>query len=166
MEQYDRFEGRSLAVRGKRLHLGWTRWSNGSGFETSYLVVHEGDEHGRFSYEGRFDDDDFQGAYRELERRYYAGEGAAFAEAGEAQTEWLVALNSATATAVSSRTWLSALLWVSPACCVDRIEREAVGNDGEPYAWTRLSVVEFRNSQMTSEREFDIDDEERASVES
>ncbi len=33
-------------------------------------------------YEGRFDEDDFEGAYRELDRRYYAGEGAAFAEAG------------------------------------------------------------------------------------
>ena len=29
--------------------------------------------------DGRFDEDDFEGAYRELERRYYAGEGAAFA---------------------------------------------------------------------------------------
>ncbi len=28
---------------------------------------------------GRFDEDDFDGAYRELDRRYYAGEGAAFA---------------------------------------------------------------------------------------
>ena len=35
---------------------------------------------GRIGYEGRFDEDDFEGAYRELERRYYAGEGAAFAE--------------------------------------------------------------------------------------
>ncbi len=30
----------------------------------------------------RFDEDDFESAYRELDRRYYAGEGAAFAEAG------------------------------------------------------------------------------------
>ena len=37
---------------------------------------------GASSIEGRFDEDDFEGAYRELERRYYAGEGAAFAEAG------------------------------------------------------------------------------------
>jgi len=167
LEQYDQFEGRSLAVRGERLHLGWTRWSNGSGFETSYLIVHEVDEHGRLSYEARFDDDDFEGAYRELERRYYAGEGAAFADAGRAQTEWLLA------TVASPRTWLSALCWVSPACCVNRTEREAVGRDGEPYTWTRLNVVEFRNSQMASKREFDVTDEaaafayaeERASVE-
>ena len=44
-------------------------------------------------YDGRFDEDDFEGAYRELDRRYYAGEGAAFAEAGAAATEWIIALN-------------------------------------------------------------------------
>ncbi len=32
---------------------------------------------GGSSIEGRFDEDDFEGAYRELEKRYYAGEGAA-----------------------------------------------------------------------------------------
>jgi hypothetical protein len=58
-------------------------------------------------------------------------------------------------------------------CCVIRIEREAVGHDGEEYAWTRLSVVTFRDGQMASACEFDLDDEaaafayaeERASVE-
>ena len=73
LTQYTEFEGRTLAVRGERLHLGWTRWSNEDGFETSYLIVHEVDEIGRFSYEGRFDEDDFEGAYRELARRYSAG---------------------------------------------------------------------------------------------
>ena len=28
LAQYTHFEGRTLAVRGERLHLGWTRWSN------------------------------------------------------------------------------------------------------------------------------------------
>ncbi len=82
LAQYNHFEGRTLAVRGERLHLGWIRWSNDSGFETCYLIVHEVDENRRIAYEGRFDEDDFEGAYRELERRYYAGEGAEFAEAG------------------------------------------------------------------------------------
>ena len=67
LAQYSHFEGRTLAVRGERLHLGWTRWSNESGFETCYLVVHEVDENGRIIYEGRFDEDDFEGAYRELD---------------------------------------------------------------------------------------------------
>ena len=51
--------------------------------------------------------------------------------------------------------------------------REAVGRDGERYAWTRLSVAEFRDGQMVTEREFDVPHEaaafayahERASVE-
>ena len=65
-EQYTQFEGRMLAVRGERLALGWTRWSNESGFETAYLVLHEIGDDGRIVYQGRFDEDDFEGAYREL----------------------------------------------------------------------------------------------------
>ena len=48
---------------------------------------------GRFDYEARFDEDDFEDAYRELEKRYYAGEGGAFAEASATTTEYMVALN-------------------------------------------------------------------------
>ena len=80
LEQYTEFEGRTLAVRGERLALGWTRWSNAAGFETAYLVLHEVGDDGRIGYQARFDEDDFEGAYRELTRRYCAGEGAAFAE--------------------------------------------------------------------------------------
>jgi hypothetical protein len=93
LTQYSQFETYGLAVRGKRLQLARCRWSNDSGFETTHLIVNETGEDGRFVYEGRFDEDDFDGAYRELDLRYYAGEGAAFAEAGTAQTEWLTALN-------------------------------------------------------------------------
>jgi ketosteroid isomerase-like protein len=92
LDQYNRFEARTLAVRGEQLHLGWTRWSNDSGFETTNLVVHEVDGNGRFIYEGRFDEDDFERAYRELERRYYSGEGAAFAEAAAISIEYVTAL--------------------------------------------------------------------------
>jgi ketosteroid isomerase-like protein len=94
LEQYSQFEWRTLAVRGERLHLGWTRWSNESGFETAYLIVHEVDETGRFIYEGRFDEDNFEGAYRELTRRYCAGEGAAFAETATLGADWMLALNA------------------------------------------------------------------------
>lgn len=201
LEDYTSFETRTLAVRGERLHLGWTRWSNDDGFEVRYLTVHEVDDAGRILYHGRFDEDDFDGAYRELDRRYYANEGAAFAEAGDTQTQWLVALNRGdldrlfgkltapdlrfemrssspfpepstanaraaiedfTASVSSSRTWHSQMCWVSPTCCVCRNEREAVGLDNEPYAWSRLSVVEFRGGRMTSECEFDVDDEQAA----
>ncbi|AGB22983.1 putative ATPase [Mycobacterium sp. JS623] len=213
LAQYNQFESRTLAVRGEHLHLGWSRWSNDAGYETTYLIVHEVDETGLFVYEGRFEEDDFEGAYRELDRRYYSEEGAAFADAGAAQTEWLVTLNrgdldrlfgeltapemrfemrsssafadtTATAarpfiedfntTVARARTCHRAVRWVSPTCCVSRTDREAVGQDGEQYVWTRLSVTEFRDGQMTSEREFDLDDEaaafayaeQRASVES
>jgi hypothetical protein len=93
LEQYNHFDGRTLAVRGERLHLGWTRWSNDAGFETNYLILHEVDESGRFIYEGRFDEDDFDAAYRELERRYGTGEGAAFAEGAGLSAEWMIALS-------------------------------------------------------------------------
>ena len=92
-EQYSQFEGQTLAVRGDTLQLARSRWSNEAGYETTYLHVTEIDGDGRISYYGRFDEDDFEGAYRELDQRYYAGEGAAFAEAGTAQTEWMIALN-------------------------------------------------------------------------
>lgn len=48
---------------------------------------------GRFGYAGRFDEDDFDGAYGELEHRYYAGEGAAFAESGAVVTNIAIAMN-------------------------------------------------------------------------
>ncbi len=87
LEQYNHFEWRILAVRGERLNLNWSRWSDDAGNETSHLHVFEIGDDGLQIYEGRFDEDDFEGAYRELERRYYAGEGAAFAEGGAAATE-------------------------------------------------------------------------------
>jgi hypothetical protein len=79
-------------VRGERLNLDWTRWSDDAGNGTAYLHVFEIGDDGRQVYEGRFDEDDFEGAYRELERRYYAGEGAAFAEAGATTTDVAIAV--------------------------------------------------------------------------
>ena len=93
--QYSEFEARTLAVRGDRLQLSWTRWSDDAGNETEYLHVFELGDDGRIAYAGRFDEDDFEGAQCELERRYYAGEGAAFTEAGAALTEFTAAINRA-----------------------------------------------------------------------
>ena len=93
LEQYTDFETRTLAVRGEHLHLGLYRWSNSAGFETTYLDVVETGDHGRFEYDVRFDEDDFESAFRELERRYREGEGAEFAEASETATEYMIALN-------------------------------------------------------------------------
>jgi ketosteroid isomerase-like protein len=93
LAQYKHFAARTLAVRGERLHLGWGRWSNDDGYETAYLFVHEIGEDGRIIYEGRFDEDDFEGAHRELQRRYFAGEGAEFAEMGLVVDELTIAMD-------------------------------------------------------------------------
>ncbi len=92
-EQYPHFEWRTLAVRGERLVLD-SEPAVRRLRERDRLSarVREVDDDGRIIYDGRFDEDDFEGAYRELERRYYAGEGAAFAESGTSATEWMIAL--------------------------------------------------------------------------
>ncbi|UUO04095.1 AAA family ATPase [Mycolicibacterium novocastrense] len=92
-EQYTQFEFRILAVRGRRLHLLWSRWADDDGNAATTLYVNETGDDGRILYHIRFDEDDFEGAYLELERRYYAGEGAAFAEAGAATAEFATAIN-------------------------------------------------------------------------
>ena len=38
----------------------------------------------------------------------------------------------------SARSWYSAVCWLSPTWFVGRYEREAVGRDGERYAWTHI----------------------------
>jgi hypothetical protein len=93
VEQYPNMECRILAVRGERLEMHRSRWSDDAGNETTYLHVVEIGDDGRITYDGRFDEDDFEGAYRELDRRYYAGEGATFAEGGAVATACMIALN-------------------------------------------------------------------------
>src|SRR5262249_43969133 len=94
VEQYNHFESRTLAVRGERLHLVWSRCANDEGFEAIHHHLHEVDDAGKIVYEGRFDEDDFDSAYGELERRFYAGEAAAFAESGVIGTDFTVSLNA------------------------------------------------------------------------
>ncbi len=91
LEQYPHVEWRTLAVRGERLVLVWSRSSDDAGNETSYLALFEVGDDGRIAFEGRFDGDDFEGAYRELERRYYAGEGAAYAPPGAILCDLMIA---------------------------------------------------------------------------
>jgi hypothetical protein len=62
----------------------------------------------------------------------------------------------------SARTWLSAVCRVSPAWAVTRLDREAVGRDGEQYAWTRLVVNEISDGLLASMCEFELEDEEAA----
>ena len=56
-------------------------------------MLHEIGDDGRIGYQARFDEDDFEGAYRELARRYGTGEGAAVAGGVAAGAEWLIAAN-------------------------------------------------------------------------
>ena len=201
LDQFSVFDTRTLAVRGERMALVWSRWADDSGNETTFLHVFELDDDGRIAYNGRFDEDDFEGAYRELERRYYAGEGAAFAENGLAASDSTIAINrgdfdrlfgefstpdmyvenrsrsafpdrSASdlrtsfadleSLVASARTWMSALCWLSPTWSITRLEREAVGKDGELYSWTRLIATEHRDGRFASMCEFDLEDEEAA----
>ena len=92
-EQFTGFEGRTLAVRGERLALHRSRWSDDAGNEATHFHVFEVGDDGRIAYQGRFDEDDFEGAYRELERRYYAGEGAAHAEPGAVMLEIMIGMS-------------------------------------------------------------------------
>ena len=87
----------ALAVRGERLALAFEPLV-GRRRERDDRILHvfEIGEDGRTIYDGRFDEDDFDGAYRELERRYYAGEGAAFAVKRPAITRSIEAMIAST----------------------------------------------------------------------
>ena len=60
----------------------------------------------------------------------------------------------------SSRTWYTAVQWLSPTCVVARQEREAVGNDDERYEWRRIYVGEFERGVLAGICEFDVEFEE------
>jgi hypothetical protein len=201
MEQHSRIEWRTLAVRGERLALVRSRASNDAGCETVHLHVYEVGAGGRIGYASRFDEDDFDGAYREFERRYCAGEGAAFTQTASVSTEGMIAIyrgdfdrkfgtlctpefhiesrtrsgfpdrsasdvcaniNEINALVASWRMWISAACWLSPNWGVLRVDREAVGNDGEQFAWTRLSVTQASDGRLGSMCEFEPEDEEAA----
>ncbi len=94
LAQYSTFQWRTLAVRGETLSLQASTWSDKAGNRTDYLHVYEVGDDGLFVYEGRFDSDDFEAAYRDLDRRFYTGEGAPYAECGQVATDWVLALSN------------------------------------------------------------------------
>ena len=71
--------GALLRYEASALSLLSSRWSDDAGNETAYLHIFEVGDDGLMCCEARFDEDDLDGAYRELQRRYYQSEGAAFA---------------------------------------------------------------------------------------
>jgi class 3 adenylate cyclase/tetratricopeptide (TPR) repeat protein len=77
-----RFVSEVLATRGNRLALRRVLWSGASGSvgpsEVEFLQVDEVDLDDRFLANVTFDLDDLDAAYAELDRRYEAGEGAAY----------------------------------------------------------------------------------------
>lgn len=169
-KQYNRFDYHLLAVRGDTLTLYRSRWLDDAGNETGHLHVFEVGDDGRSRYEGRFDADDFETAYTELERRYYAGEGAAHADVGAAASEWAYAVirgefdrvfDTQTPPASSARTWASAVRWLGRFAVV-RLERAATGLDGEPGSWARLVVCETLAGRLTATHVFDLADEDAA----
>lgn len=93
LRQFDDFGWQTIAVRGETLALCRNRWSDRSGNESRSLQLVETNHEGLTVYGCRFDEDDFENAYRELEARYYAGEGAAFAEYGRFNTDYLATMN-------------------------------------------------------------------------
>ena len=49
-----------------------------------------------------------------------------------------------------------------PELVVARMERDAVGPDGERYEWTRIYVGEYGRGRLMSLCEFEVDDEDAA----
>ena len=92
--QFSHFHLSILAVRCDRIGLHRVHWTDDAGNETTYLHVIELNDQRLVIYDGVFDEEDFSGAYREMECRYYTGEGAPFADSGMASLDYMTALNS------------------------------------------------------------------------
>ncbi len=141
-EQYTNFEVRTLAVRGDNVYLAWTRWTDDDGNETRYVGVYELDADGLIIYHSRFDDEDFWAAYRDLEDRYYAGEGARFAVHGLASADWVIGISQGDIEGVR-RVSHPEFRWVAqPSALKDR-ERTV----DDMFAWMRM-----RAHQVSSQR--------------
>ena len=93
-QHYNRFELSTIAVRGDLLQLAHHRWSDDAGNQSTGFILSEIAPDGKVIYDGRFDEDDFDTAYRELEHRYYAGEGAEYAANGEVSVKFLEAMDA------------------------------------------------------------------------
>ena len=135
VEQYSHIEWRTLAVRGDRLALAWGRWSDDAGNEMTYLAVFEVDDDGQVTYHGRFDGDNFDDAYRELEHRYYAGEGSAFATNGRTMVGFVDALDRLDVDAAHRFSW--------PDC---RMACPSVDADAAGENWSMNSSGGWQNA--------------------
>lgn len=121
-ETYSRLEGELIAVRGERLGLGRYRAFDNAGNESTGLILRELDDAGLIAYEARFDDGAFWEAFRELEQRYYAREGAEFAEHGRVSAAVAEALSRNDIPTVRRLTTAD-FRWYAPASALKPAER-------------------------------------------
>jgi hypothetical protein len=122
-------EGRSargesllIATRGERLALNRSRFeftdADVGPSEISFLILSEVDAHGRIAAYARWDLEDLDAAYAELDARWQAGEGATHAQAAA----WDAGLD----TAVARRDWEAIARLFAPAF---------VGHDHRLVGW-------------------------------
>ena len=110
-----------------------------------FHVFEIGDD-GQITYAGRFDEDDFDGAYRELERRYYAGEGAAFAQNGRALVDFIEAMD-ALDTEAARRLSLPEFRWLAPPSTLTGEDRSV----DDVFRW-----LEERAHQVSSVKNWSV----------
>lgn len=140
--QYNHFEARNLAFRGNNVYLGWICWSDDSGNEARYVGVYEINVDGFVCYHSRFDEEDFWPAYRDMEARYYAGEGAQFAVSGLAAAEWVVGISQGDIEMVRAVSHPE-FRWFAPPSALKEKERSV----DDMFRW-----MQARGSQVSSQR--------------
>ncbi|GAY17506.1 AAA family ATPase [Mycobacterium sp. shizuoka-1] len=141
-QQYNHVQARNLAVRGERVYLGWSRWSDDAGNEVGYLGVFEIDEAGLIVYHGRFDETDFWSAYQVMEARYYAGEGARFAVNGLPSAQWVIGISQGDLDTVR-RVSDPEFRWFAPPSALKERERSV----DDMFDW-----MQERGRQVSSQR--------------
>lgn len=141
-EQYNHFEIATLAVRGEDVFLGWSRWSDDAGNESRYVGVYELNTDGLICYHSRFDEDDFRLAYRDMEARYYAGEGAAFAPNGHRIASFLEAMDRLDVD-TARRLAVPNFRWIAPPSALTSSERTL----DDLFRWLRERAEQVASSQ-------------------
>ena len=118
--------------------------SSPHGNQSTGFILSEIAPDGKAIYDGRFDEEDFDAVYRELEDRYYASEGAEYAEQGRLSVRFLAAMDSLDVEA-ARRVCLPTFRWFTPPSTLVVQERSL----DEFFRWLRE-----RADQVSSVRNF------------